>query len=53
MVFERLQMHGVLINPVKYMVGVGQLQFMGHQIDRHLPEQMEAVMEFPLKTTTR
>ena len=33
LVCEQLQRHGVLINPAKCELGVGQLQFLGHQID--------------------
>ena len=56
LVSERLQKHGVLINPAKCVFGVGQLQFLGHQIDRQgirsLPDKVEAVMEFTRPTTT-
>ena len=57
MVFERLQDHGIFINPSKCELGVSQLQFLGHQIDsqgiRPLPEKVQAVKEFPQPTTTR
>ena len=32
LVFERLQSHGVLINPAKCVLGVRQQQFLGYQI---------------------
>ena len=56
MVFERLQDHGILINPSKCELGVPQLQFLGHQIDSQgicpLPDKVQAVKEFPQPTTT-
>ena len=33
LVFERLRKHGVLINPAECVLGVDQLQFLGHEID--------------------
>ena len=55
--FERLQRHGVLINPAKCVLGVSQLQFLGHQIDqqgiRPLSDKVQAVMDFPLPATQR
>ena len=56
-VFERLQKHGVLVNPAKCVLGVDQLQFLGHQIDsdgiRPLTDKVRAVMEFPQPATPR
>ena len=57
LVLEWLQRHGVLINPAKCELGVGQLQFLGHQIDnqgiRPLNDKMQVVMEFPKPVTSR
>ena len=57
MVFERLQHYGIVINPSKCVLGVPQLQILGHQIDskgiRPLSDKVEAVKEFPLPTTAR
>ena len=57
LVFERLQSHGVLINPAKCVLGVRQLQFLGHQIDsqgiRPLPDKVKVVMEFPRPANAR
>ena len=56
MVSERLQYHGILINPSKYELGIPQLQFLEHQIDSHgirpLPDKVQAVKEFSQPTTT-
>ena len=56
-VFERLQDHGVVINPAKCELGVTQLQFLGHQIDsqgiRPLEDKVRVVREFPQPTTQR
>ena len=57
LVFDRLQKHGVLINPAKCVLGVDQLQFLGHDIDsqgiRPLTKKVRVVMEFPQPATPR
>ena len=57
LVLERLQKHGVLINPAKCVLGVDQLQFLGHLIDSQgihpLIDKVRAVLEFPQPTTPR
>ena len=56
LVFERLQRHVVLINPAKCELGVGQVQFLGHQIDsqvlRPLDDKVRVIMEFPKPVTS-
>ncbi len=41
-VFDRLASHGIIINPIKCLFGVPELDFLGHHIDQHgitpLPE---------------
>ena len=55
--FERLQTHGVLINPAKCQLGVGQLQFLGQQTDnqgiRPLDDKVRVIMDFPKPVTSR
>ena len=50
-IFDRLTMHGIVINPNKCLLGVTELSFLGHRIDRQgitpLPEKVEAVRDFP------
>ena len=57
LVLEQLQKHGVLINPAKCVLGVGQLQFLGYQIDHQgihpLPDKVGALMELTRPTTMR
>ena len=49
-VFERLSSHGIVINPNKCLLGVKELDFLGHHIDQHgitpLPEKVQAVRDF-------
>lgn len=57
LVLERLNAHGVLINPAKCVFGVGQLQFLGHHVDSHgirpLEEKVQVIRDFPQPTTHR
>ena len=50
--FYHLTMHGIVINPNKCLLGVTELNFLGHHIDRQsitpLPETVQAVRDFPL-----
>ena len=56
-VFERLSSHGIVINPNKCLLGVKELDFLGHHIDQHgitpLPEKVQAVRDFPQPQTQR
>ena len=56
-VFDRLTMHGIVINPNKCLLGVTELSFLGHHIDRQgitpLPEKVEAVRDFPQPQSQR
>lgn len=51
LVFERLNEHGIFINPPKCRFGVGELDFLGHHIDCNgitpLQDKVQAVRDFP------
>ena len=55
LVFQRLQDHGIVINPSKCELGVQKLRFLGHMIDHHgvhpCSDKVQAVQEFPLPVT--
>ena len=34
-VLERFQLYGILINPTKCVLGVAELQFLGHHVNQH------------------
>ena len=55
MVLERFQLYGILINPTKCVLDVGELQFLGQHVNQHrvsLPEdQVQVIREFPKPTT--
>ena len=56
-VFQRLTSHGIIINPNKCRLGVSDLDFLGHHINRHgltpLPEKVQAVRDFPQPQSQR
>lgn len=56
-VFERLAEHGIVINPTKCLLGVHELDFLGHHIDQQgttpLPEKVQAVRDFPQPQSPR
>lgn len=57
MVLERLEKHGVVINPAKCELGVSKLQFLGHQVDKDgiqpLEEKVTVIQTFPLPDTRK
>ncbi len=57
LVLERLNDHGIIINPAKCVLGVPQLEFLGHLVDsqgiRPLDEKVQTVRDFPQPTTQR
>lgn len=57
LVLERLEQHGLLINVVKSIFGVPELDLLGYHVDatniRPLQEKVTAVREFPLPNTQR
>ena len=57
LVFERLSVHGVVINPHKCLFGVSSLNFLGHHIDRQgvtpLQDKVQVVRDFPQPISQR
>ena len=57
LVLERLDAHGIIINPQKCEFGVSSLNFLGHRVDRWgihpLEEKVQVIREFPQPTTQR
>lgn len=49
--------YGILINPAKCVLGVHQLQFLGHYVNQDgvspLPDQVKVIQDFPQPTTLR
>ena len=56
-VFTRLQEHGLKIHPTKCVLGVRELDFLGHRISAQgitpLPQKVLAVQDFPRPSTSR
>ena len=52
-----LQEHGIIINPAKSVLGVSNLEFLGHHVDstgtRPLDSKVDAIRNFPKPTTQR
>ena len=50
LVFEHFLSYGILINPVKCVLGVNQLRFLGYHVNRNgitpLPEQVQVIRDF-------
>ena len=57
LVFERLNEHGIVINPHKCIFGMPELDFLGHHIDRNgitpLQDKVQAILEFPQPQSQR
>ena len=55
LVLERFEQYGILINPAKCVLGVQDLQFLGHHVTQSgvspLPQQVETIWNFPQPTT--
>ena len=55
--FDRLEQHGLVINPEKCLFAVNQLEFLGHQISAAgsipLRAKVDAVAQFPEPTTVQ
>ena len=56
-VFTRFTQFGIIINPQKCILGVPELQFLGHMVSskgiRPLEEKVQAVRDFPTPSTQR
>ena len=50
-IFSKFQEYGIIINPKKCLLGVTELQFLGHAVSAQgispLPDKVHAVQEFP------
>ena len=57
LVLQRLSDHGIVINPAKSVLGVDQLDFLGHQVDadgiKPLDEKVQAIRDFPKPASHR
>ena len=57
LVFTRFQKYGIIINPQKSLLGVSDLQFLGHNVsstgNSPLPEKVQAIRDFLQPTTQR
>ena len=55
LVLERLQNHGILINPTKCVWGAAQLEFLGHHVDgqgiQPLEDKVRVIRDFPQPTS--
>ena len=49
--FDRLTAHGLVIKPEKCQLGVSEIDFLGHRVDRHgirpLPSKVKSIVDFP------
>ena len=54
---QRFVQYGILINPHKCLLGVSELQFLGHQVNKDgvspLPSQVKVIQNFPQPPTLR
>ena len=57
LVLERLQKHGILVNPNKCVWGASQLDFLGHRVDSHgiqpLEDKVQVIQDFPRPCTSQ
>lgn len=57
LVFQRLQEHGIIINPQKCQFGVAELDFLGHHITSEgitpLEDKVQAIRDYPLPQSQR
>lgn len=55
--FDRLQQHGLVVNPSKCQFGALQIDFLGHRINEHgtvpLPTKVDAIRNFGQPNTVR
>ena len=56
-VFDRLTTNGIVVNPNKCVLGVKELDFLGHHIDQNgitpLQSKVQAILDFPQPTSQR
>ena len=57
LVLHRFELYGILINPPKCVLGVQELQFLGHRVNQlgvsPLPDQVQVIRDFPQPSTLR
>ena len=57
LLFDRLKDYGVIINPVKCVLGVQSLEFLGHKVDTDgispLPDKVQAIQDLPPPNSLR
>jgi len=57
LVLQRFVQYGILINPMKCLLGVNELQFLGHQVNKDgiapLTSQVKVIQDFPQPPTLR
>uniref|UniRef100_A0AAQ4Q920 Gypsy retrotransposon integrase-like protein 1 n=1 Tax=Gasterosteus aculeatus aculeatus TaxID=481459 RepID=A0AAQ4Q920_GASAC len=55
--FERLNQHGLIVNPAKCQFGLSTIDFLGHRVTKDgavpLPSKVEAVTQFPRPLTVK
>ena len=55
LVLQRFVLYGILINPAKCVLGVRELSFLGHHVNKDgispLPEQVQVIRDFPQPVT--
>ena len=57
LVLQRFVLYGIIINPVKCVLGVSELQFLGHRVNKDgvcpLSDQVQIIRDFPQPTSLR
>ena len=57
LVFTRFQEYGIILNPLKCVLGVPQLQFLGHMVNQDgitpLNSKVQAIRDFPIPSSQR
>ena len=57
LVLQRFELYGILINPPKCVLGIQELQFLGHRVNQlgvsPLPDQVQVIRDFPQPCTLR
>ena len=57
LVLQRFELYGIIINPHRCVLGIQELQFLGHRVNHlgvsPLPEQVQVIRNFPQPCTLR
>ena len=55
LVLQHFDLYGIIINPTKCVLGVNELQFLGHHVTQYglspLPDQVQVIRDFPQPNT--